>query len=674
MAYQLRDRRFTRVGVVGAGIIGPGVALHLAEFLGVHDVAVVVIDTSERALAGAKQRIRLTLDQRVAAGSLTSDKAQQIERSISLTTIRNQLEGASLVVEAISEDLPAKREVLGQIEQLIRNDAILLSTSAHFEPQELFSGLCRPRQAAVARYVHPADRNPTVELVAGPDTSPVLMGFIELLYEQSGRAPIQVASRFGHALSPIADGLLLAACTMVERGWASVDQVDATFRAVLGHPTGIFEEFDSSGGTRGAAVGLSHYGMRVGPWYHLPELLRHKALSAEPWRQGASESADALHGPAARQVADYLLGAYFSLACEVLDAQLIDLSDLQEALELGLGMRSAFALMNERGPVNALRLVEQFTAANPGMPVSTRLRQMAAADQVWPVSRVRAYVEDDVAVLTIRRAKQHNRIDTSLLVELEAWLRQLESDDQVRAVVVRGFGTEDFAAGAEVEELVTLRSPGQAMEWSRRGQRVTSLIDQMSKPVVAALNGRALGPGSEIAWACHARVGVRGLDTLLAQPEPWLGMIPAYGATQRLPRLIGLARAWPLLRAGEPISSANAVELGLLSDCVPAGDLTDRAVELAGQIVSGKVEAKRLCCGPIDVPQTLPEVDISKLSRPVDELLQQAMLKGAQATLQEGLEIETRLFGECAQTEDFQRGVANHINNGPDATAEFVHR
>ena len=172
------------------------------------------------------------------------------------------------MVEAISEDLPAKREVLGQIEQLIRNEAILLSTSAHFEPQELFSGLRRPRQAAVARYVYPADRNPTVELVAGPDTSSVLMGFVELLYEQSGRAPIQVGSRFGHALSPIADGLLLAACTMVQRGWATVDQVDAAFRAVLGHPTGIFEEFDLSGGNEGRGCGtepLRHASRAVVP-------------------------------------------------------------------------------------------------------------------------------------------------------------------------------------------------------------------------------------------------------------------------------------------------------------------------------------------------------------------------------------------------------------------------
>ena len=90
--------------------------------------------------------------------------------------------------------------------------------------------------------------------------------------------------------------------------------------------------------------------------------------------------------------------------------------------------------------------------------------------------------------------KQKNRIDASLLVELEAWLRQLEGDDQVRAVVIRGFGVEAFVAGAEIEELVTLRSPGQAMEWSRRGQRVTALIDQMSKPVVAALNGPSRGP------------------------------------------------------------------------------------------------------------------------------------------------------------------------------------
>ena len=145
-----------------------------------------------------------------------------------------------------------------------------------------------------------------------------------------------------------------------------------------------------------------------------------------------------------------------------------------------------------------------------------------------------------------------------------------------------------------------------------------------------------MGPGSEIALACHARVGVRGLDTLLAQPEPWLGMIPAYGATQRLPRLIGLARGVAAVTDRGANQLQQAPGARSVERLCSRGDLADRAVELAGQIASGRVEAKRLPRGPIEIPQTLPDVDVSKLSRPVDELLQQAMLQGAEVLCRKG--------------------------------------
>jgi enoyl-CoA hydratase/carnithine racemase len=187
------------------------------------------------------------------------------------------------------------------------------------------------------------------------------------------------------------------------------------------------------------------------------------------------------------------------------------------------------------------------------------------------------------------------------------------------------------------------------------------------------MNGLAFGGGNEIAMACTARMAKKGQKVFIGQPEPKLGIIPGAGGTQRLPRLVGIERAWPILRSTNSISSAEAKEIGLIHEEVE-GDLIEAAMDWVDKILSGKVHIPPIQKGPIPIPSKLPEVDIGHLSQKIDSLLQQAISEGAKTTLEEGLKLESKLFGECLLTQDMRIGMENFMKNGPRVNANFIHK
>jgi len=186
------------------------------------------------------------------------------------------------------------------------------------------------------------------------------------------------------------------------------------------------------------------------------------------------------------------------------------------------------------------------------------------------------------------------------------------------------------------------------------------------------MNGLAFGGGNELAMACTARIARKGLAVLAGQPEPKLGIIPGYGGTQRLPRLVGLANAWPLLRTGNPISSSEALKIGLINEEVE-GDLKKAAIALVKKIISGEISIPSIKKEPIEITESLPEVDIGHLSRKTDDILKKAILGGAKKTLEEGLKLEAKTLGECVETKDMRIGMETFMNFGPKRNAEFSH-
>lgn len=236
---------------------------------------------------------------------------------------------------------------------------------------------------------------------------------------------------------------------------------------------------------------------------------------------------------------------------------------------------------------------------------------------------------DGVGIITINRPKALNALSRATVAELARAVEELAGDDAVRAIVLTGAGEKAFVAGADISEFNTLQSAEEAAAYARAGQAVLNRIERLPKPVIAAINGYALGGGCELAMACDIRMAA---DTArLGQPEINLGIIPGYGGTQRLPRLVGRGAAKLLVLGGDPITAAEALRIGLVDAVVPAAELMDKALELAAKLASKAPVALRLC--------------------------KQAINEGMEGTLAAGLDHEAALFGLVFDTEDRVEGV-----------------
>ncbi len=237
--------------------------------------------------------------------------------------------------------------------------------------------------------------------------------------------------------------------------------------------------------------------------------------------------------------------------------------------------------------------------------------------------------EQKIALITINRREKLNALNQETLSELSTAFQEAEADQEIQGILLTGTGSKAFAAGADISEIYPL-SLESGRAFARFGQRVYSQIEHMTKPVIALVNGYALGGGCELAMACHLRIASE--NARFGQPEVNLGLIPGYGGTQRLPRLVGRAVALELLLTGEMIDANRAYELGLVNQIVAQEELLDAGKKLLNHILTK---------GPLAVRYVLETVH-----------------RGLNTTLEEGLQIEADFFGMVCDTEDMKEGIS----------------
>src|SRR5215468_1282175 len=236
--------------------------------------------------------------------------------------------------------------------------------------------------------------------------------------------------------------------------------------------------------------------------------------------------------------------------------------------------------------------------------------------------------KDGIAYVTLNRPKVLNALNTPTWMDLKTAFEDARDDAEVRGVILTGAGDKAFIAGADIGELAHVAA-FEAAQSSRFGQDVLDLIENLGKPVVAAINGFALGGGCETAMACTIRITVE--TARFGQPEVKLGLIPGGGGTQRMPRLVGKGPALQLILSGEMISTQEAYRIGLVNEIVAAANLITRAEAILKQIASN---------APIAVKFAL-----------------EAANKGMETSQSEGLLLEASYFGLCAATEDKKEGT-----------------
>ncbi len=237
-------------------------------------------------------------------------------------------------------------------------------------------------------------------------------------------------------------------------------------------------------------------------------------------------------------------------------------------------------------------------------------------------------INEHVALLTLNRPDKLNALNHDTLIELQHAFESIKDDENVFVVIITGSGEKAFVAGADISEINKLNMLD-GKKFAEFGQSVFSMIEKFDKPVIAAVNGFALGGGCELALCCHLRLASE--NAKFGQPEVTLGIIPGYGGTQRLTRLINSGRAAEMILTADLIDSSEALRIGLVNKVFPASELQSKAFEMASKIASKGQQAIRLALKAIKV---------------VDEV-----------SLNEGQNFEATLFALCCGTEDFKEGT-----------------
>ncbi len=238
-------------------------------------------------------------------------------------------------------------------------------------------------------------------------------------------------------------------------------------------------------------------------------------------------------------------------------------------------------------------------------------------------------IEENIAVVTINRPDKLNALNAQTMADLKNIFTDLKNNNEVKVVILTGSGEKAFVAGADISELNKLDLIS-GKDFAERGQEVFNLIENLDKPVIAAVNGFALGGGSELALSCHFRFASE--NAKFGQPEVNLGIIPGYGGTQRLTRLINSGRAMEYILTGDMIDANEAFRIGLVNKIFPQNELLDKAKETAKKIASKASHAVRLAVKAVNI---------------VDEV-----------SSKEGQNYEASLFGICCGTEDFKEGTS----------------
>jgi len=246
-------------------------------------------------------------------------------------------------------------------------------------------------------------------------------------------------------------------------------------------------------------------------------------------------------------------------------------------------------------------------------------------------------VADRIATLTVNRPDKLNALNDATIAELGQAIDQIRVDDSIGGVIITGAGRA-FVAGADISELSS-QTPVLAKARARGGQEVFRRIETCPKPVIAAVNGFALGGGCELAMACHIRIASDAAK--FGQPESKLGLLPGYGGSQRLPRLVGKGRAVQLLITGEMIDAAEAYRIGLVNKVTTTNDLMTTAKEMMRIILANGPLAVALCIEAID--------------------------RGLEMSLDEGLILEANHFGLLAATDDMREGTRAFMEKRPPA-------
>jgi enoyl-CoA hydratase / 3-hydroxyacyl-CoA dehydrogenase len=646
--------------VVGAGTIGPDIGYYLKSAL--PDLKLYLLDISQAALDRAMQRFTEYAEKAVARRKMSAREAEMVRANVHATTDYAVARDADWAIEAATEDLALKRKIFAQLETVMRPDAWITSNTSSLPAARIFSALRHKNRATVTHFFAPAWRNPVVEVIDTPALDRAVLEDLRWLFCTTGKVPLVTADVPCFMLDRVFDNWCNEAAHLLDR--ASAAEIDST-AAEFVH-AGPFYVLNLAHGNPIIIETNTLQADEEGEHYRPAPIFR----TAGTWSTVSRGKTVPVAPETAAAIRDRLLGILISQSGDILDRNIGGAADLELGCRLALGFKSGpLELMGKLGAAEVARIGKRLVEERPGLP----LPQRAPADYQ---NFHRSVLVDDargVKIITIRRPEALNALHDELTDEILAVIRQFETDAAVRGFVIAGYGPRAFSAGADIGRFPKMLGDAQAAaQYARDCSRLMLHIDRMTKPVVAALNGMALGGGLELALRCHGAVAMRNASLQL--PEILLGIVPGLGA------MVVPYRRWPkaattfhaMMRRAERVSAKTAHEIGIvdrLSDDYAA--MIESAIERV-HTLAGHLQAPADGAIVIEPPPPIEAAAASgqKLSVEVTRILERAIVDAAAApTFNAALEIGYRAFGLSACTAAAREGIDAFLQR---RTADFT--
>lgn len=652
-----------KVGVIGSGSIGPDLAYgFLSAIARVPDAKVYLVDIKQEALDAGVARIQGYVQKGLSRGKLSPKVADAVEAALTPTLDIKDLADCSYVLEAASEDLPVKKAILKNLEAVVSKDCLIGFATSGIPRAQIAAEAKQPERCFVNHPFYPAWRSLPIEIVLSGDEA--LGKRMIATMERLGKVPIITADVECFAADDIFCNYISEAARIVAEGTANAAQVDKIVDDAIGGG-GPMNVMDLTRGN--LLVHKCQVLMQEAPtgsdWFAPPPILKEKGNDA--WRDRKSPEDASYDEALKKKVLDRILAVLYARTYFVADNDICALTELNWLTRMALGFnKGVLELAEDDGAERVHALCAAYAKDHPGfeIPKSIQDKSLASFRKFTRVER-----DGSVGVVQVFRPEVKNALSAATIAEIASAFGELGKDDAIKGIV---FTSSDGAlAGADILELAALKDADACRGICLKTHPIMETIEALPKPVVAALNGPVLGGGAEFSMACHARVAGKGL--MVGQPEVNLGIIPGYGGTQRLPRLVGLPLATAMLRTAKTINAKEACENGWAHGS-PVADPMATAKELIGQHLEGKVTLSPVDPSPMkDV--TIPAADIGHRSLAIDAILVDVMKQGLQKPLSEGLRIEADGFGRCYETVDMNVGMTNFIQNGPRVPALFLH-
>jgi enoyl-CoA hydratase/3-hydroxyacyl-CoA dehydrogenase len=636
------------VVVVGAGTIGPDIGYYLKS--AIPDLKLTLLDVAQAPLDRAMQRLADYTRKAVERGKMSQKQADRIRDNIHATLDYEAAGGADWAIEAATEDLALKRRIFARLESLMRPDALITSNTSSLPAARVFSELSHKNRATVTHFFAPAWRNPVVEVIRTPELDPQVIEDLRWIFCMTGKVPLVTADVPCFMLDRVFDNWCNEAAHLL--GPASAAEID-TVAAEFVH-AGPFFVLNLAHGNPIIIETNTLQADEEGEHYRPAPIFR----SVDRWWTTAPGKPAPVEPKIAAAIRDRLLGILISQTGDILDRSIGGPEDLNLGCRLGLGFRSGpLDLMRRIGGAEVVRIGQRLTRERPGLPLPRK-----PLDAYQSFAR-HLLVDDvgDVKLITIRRPEALNALHDELTDEILGVIRRFENDPAISGFVLTGYGPRAFCAGADIGRFPDMLGNAEAAaQYARDCSRLLVHIDRMSKPVVAALNGMALGGGLEVALRCHSIVAQR--EAWLQLPEITLGIVPGIGA------MVAPYRRWPasaklfhdMIRRGERVSAEAVRERGIvdaLSDSYP--DLIEQAAARV-RALSGRIHGPADGAVTIEPPVPMEPVAANgqRLSAEVLRMVNDAIVDAAAApTFAAALEIGYRAFGASACTAAAREGI-----------------